>query len=482
MVIIKEKMKHTKIVATMGPSSISSEIIEQLILSGVNVFRLNFSHGTHQFHQDNAHNIRTVANKLNSAIAVMCDLQGPKIRISKFIDGQITLVEGDKFILDTSLNELGDQTIVGVDYKFLHQDVKINDTLLLDDGKISLKVLSIKDQQIICQIINGGLLSDNKGINKLGGGLTAPSLTAKDLEDIKIAALINTDYLAISFPKSSADMHMAKELFKTNGGKGLVIAKIERCEAVIAQNEIIASCDGIMVARGDLAVEVGDAQVPFIQKQLIKNARAANKLVITATQMMESMINSPIPTRAEVSDVANAVLDGTDAVMLSAETATGNYPVHAVLAMARTCEQAEKTQEIKLDLQFLGRVFTRIDQAIAMSTLFAAYHMKVRAIVSLSESGATPLWMSRLNTGIPIFALTPYPEVRNKMALYREVFPMIFTEYATAPEQLLHLIEKFLLQQNLITNNDLIVVTFGDKMGNIGGTNTLKILQVSSAQ
>ncbi len=473
-------MKHTKIVATVGPASDTPEIMEQLILAGVDVFRLNFSHGTHEYHKKNALNIRNTANKLGTAIAIMCDLQGPKIRVSKFKNGKIELINGAHFMLDTAYKELGDENVVGVDYKNLHNDVKKNDVLLLDDGKVALTVTKVNHTKVYCIVLQGGILSNNKGINKRGGGLTAPALTAKDLDDIKIAAEIETDYVAVSFPKSGADMYMARELLRTSGSNALLIAKVERAEAVQSMEEIVDASDGVMVARGDLAVEVGDAQVPAIQKKLIKLARSKNKLTITATQMMESMITSPVPTRAEVSDVANAVLDGTDAVMLSAETAAGSFPVEAVAAMARTCIEAERTQSIGLEMELLGRKFDRIDQTIAMATLFSAYHMQVKAIVALTESGATPLWMSRLNCGIPIYALTNSATSRSRMALYREVIPMVLKDNSQNKEKLLKATEKFLLDKKIVVKGDLIVITVGDSFGKIGGTNTMKILKVGN--
>ena len=473
-------MKHTKIVATVGPASDTLEIMEQLILAGVDVFRLNFSHGTHEYHKTNAENIRKAANKLGTAIAIMCDLQGPKIRVSKFKNGKIELINGASFMLDTSFKDLGDETIVGVDYKNLHNDVKKNDVLLLDDGKVALTVTKVSYTKIHCVVLQGGILSNNKGINKRGGGLTAPALTAKDLDDIKISAEIEADYVAVSFPKGGADMYMARELLRTSGSKALLIAKVERAEAVHAMEEILDASDGVMVARGDLAVEVGDAQVPAIQKKLIKLARNKNKLTITATQMMESMITSPVPTRAEVSDVANAVLDGTDAVMLSAETAAGKFPVESVAAMTRTCIEADRTKEIGFEIEFLGRKFDRIDQTVAMATLFSAHHMQVKAIVALTESGATPLWMSRLNCGIPIYALTNSSTSRNRMALYREVIPMVLKDSSQNKDKLLKAAEKFLLDKKIVVKGDLIVITVGDSIGQIGGTNTMKILQIGS--
>jgi pyruvate kinase len=360
--------RATKIVATLGPATSSAEVLERLIVAGVDVVRMNFSHGTAEDHLGRAAFVRELAGRHGRTVAILADLQGPKIRVGKFAEGKITLKPGDKFILDAAC-ELGNQERVGIDYKELPRDVKPRDLLLLNDGLLVFEVISVKGSEIHCVVRQGGVLSNNKGINRKGGGLTAPPLTSKDMEDIRTAAKLNADFLAVSFPKNGADMYMARELMRAAGGDAMLIAKIERTEAVTneALIDIMKACDGIMVARGDLAVEVGDAAVPALQKRMIRMAREMNKLTITATQMMESMVSSPIPTRAEVSDVANAVLDGTDAVMLSAESASGQYPVETVEAMVRICTEAEKSAEVKLDREFLDRVFTRVDQSIAMA-------------------------------------------------------------------------------------------------------------------
>ncbi len=376
--------RSTKIVATLGPASSDVGTLERLVSAGVNMVRLNFSHGTAQDHQDRASLVREVAGKLNSPLAVMVDLQGPKIRVGKFEEGKIELVNGEQFILDSDCT-MGNKERVGLDYKELPNDVSAGVILLLDDGRIVLEVTEVLGNEIYTKVKVGGILSNNKGINRQGGGLTAPALTAKDMEDIKVAAIIKADYVAVSFPKSGADMYMARTLLRAAGSKALLIAKIERTEAIGNLEEILDASDGIMVARGDLAVEVGDAAVPALQKKMIKAARRKNKLTITATQMMESMITSPVPTRAEVSDVANAVLDGTDAVMLSAESASGKFPVETVEAMARICVEAEKkSQENRISDEVLKQGdFTRIDQSVAMAALFAASHLKVKAIARL---------------------------------------------------------------------------------------------------
>ncbi len=471
--------RATKIVATLGPASSSAEVLERLILAGVNVVRMNFSHGTPQDHIDRANLVRALAAKHNRPVGILADLQGPKIRVGKFEEGKITLKPGDTFILDAKC-ELGNQERVGIDYKELPRDVKPGDLLLLNDGLIVFEVKSVRGDEINCIVTQGGVLSNNKGINRKGGGLTAPPLTSKDMEDIKTATALNADFLAVSFPKSGADMYMARELMRAAGGKALLIAKIERSEAVTnaALEDIMRACDGIMVARGDLAVEVGDAAVPALQKRMIRMAREMNKLTITATQMMESMVSSPIPTRAEVSDVANAVLDGTDAVMLSAESASGQYPVETVEAMVRICTEAEKSAEVKLDREFLDRIFTRVDQSIAMAALFTAHHLKVKCIASLTQSGSTALWMSRLNSGVPIYALTPEAATHTKCALMRDVRPFALAYEGHDREKLLFEAEQVLLENKVVERGDIVVITMGEPIGQSGGTNTMKIVRI----
>jgi pyruvate kinase len=470
-------MRSTKIVATLGPSSSDAAVLEKMFLAGVDVVRLNFSHGTAEDHVKRAETVREVCRKVGRAVGIMADLQGPKIRVGKFRDGKITLKTGDPFILDAEA-EIGDHGRVGLDYKELPRDVKGGDVLLLDDGRIVLDVVNVHGTQIHTVTRHGGVLSNNKGINRQGGGLTAPALTPKDIDDIRHAAKMKVDYVAVSFPKSGADMYMARELLRAAGGHALLIAKIERAEAIPALTDIMQACDGIMVARGDLAVEVGDAAVPALQKRMIKEARELNKLTITATQMMESMISSPVPTRAEVSDVANAVLDGTDAVMLSAESASGQYPVETVAAMNRICVEAEKSQAVTLEREFLDRTFGRVDQSIAMAALFTAYHLKVKAIASLTESGSTALWMSRLNCGVPIYALTSQTFTRYRCTLFRDVYPLIVKYVGHDREELLAEAEAVLVASGVVKPGDLIVLTIGEPIGKSGGTNTMKIVRV----
>jgi pyruvate kinase len=420
--------------------------------------------------------VRAAAQKSGREVAIMADLQGPKIRIGRFTDNKVHLEPGQRFVLDAE-SKLGDASQVGLDYKELPRDVVRDDVLLLDDGLIRLVVEAVDGPRIVTRVVLGGNLSNNKGINRLGGGLTAPALTAKDMDDVKTAVALEADYLAVSFPKSKEDMYMARQLLRAAGGHALLIAKIERAEAIGALEEIIDASDGIMVARGDLAVEVGNAAVPGLQKRMIRMARERNKLTITATQMMESMIHHPVPTRAEVSDVANAVLDGTDAVMLSAESASGKYPVETVETMAQICAEAEKSARVELERDFLNRTFTRIDQSVAMATLFTAYHLKAKAIASLTDSGSTALWMSRHECGCPIFALTPKVATRRKMALYRNV-ESYFLEQSSNRDEVLLAAEDLLLANGQVQRGDLVVLTIGEPMGKSGGTNTMKIVRV----
>jgi pyruvate kinase len=472
-------LRSTKIVATLGPASSEPAVLERMVRSGVDVVRLNFSHGTADDHLARAALVKEISRKTGRTVGIMCDLQGPKIRVGKFKEGRITLVAGQKFVLDAGC-ELGDSERAGLDYKELPRDVDEGAVLLLDDGKIVLDVTSVRGEEVHTKVRHGGVLSNNKGINRQGGGLSAAALTPKDIEDIRTAAKIKADFLAVSFPKSGADMYMARELMRASGGKAFLIAKIERAEAVThaALLDIMNACDGIMVARGDLAVEVGDASVPALQKKMIRLAREHNKLTITATQMMESMIASPVPTRAEVSDVANAVLDGTDAVMLSAESASGRYPVEAIEAMDRICIEAEQSQSVSLEQEFLNRVFKRVDQSIAMAGLFTAFHLKVKAIATLTESGSTALWMSRLNCGVPIYALTSQTATRYRCSLLRDVYPLMVKYVGHDREELLAEAEQVLVDNGVVKDGDIIVLTIGEPIGKSGGTNTMKIVKV----
>jgi pyruvate kinase len=464
--------RRTKIVATLGPASSDAKTLERMIAAGLDVVRMNFSHGTAEEHAKRVELVRALARKARRTVGVLVDLQGPKIRIGRFRDGKITLAANARFVLDAD-STLGDQ-------HHLPADVRTGDTLLLDDGRIVLGVSSVKGPRVNCVVEQGGVLSNNKGINRKGGGLTAPALTEKDMQDIKTAAQLKADYLGVSFPRSGADIAWARDLLHKAGGKAFTVAKIERAEAIPALEEILDVADCIMVARGDLAVEVGDAIVPALQKRMIRLAREKNRLVITATQMMESMISNPIPTRAEVSDVANAVLDGTDAVMLSAETAAGQYPVETVAAMARVCVEAEKEDTLAHQQERrAARSIEEVEEAIARASVFTANGLKVKAIASLTQSGKTVLLMSRLHTDVPIYAMSSVVETRRRVTLYRGVYPVDFKGTANR-EKALALAEDELLARGVVQNGDYIVLTIGEPFGKAGGTNTMKIVKVGA--
>jgi pyruvate kinase len=467
--------RRTKIVATLGPASSDAKTLARMIEAGLDVVRMNFSHGTADEHRKRVELVRLLARKAGRAVGVLVDLQGPKIRIGRFKDGKILLKAGERFVLDAD-NTLGDQHTVGLDYKNLPNDVRTGDTLLLDDGRIVLGVSSVRGGRINCVVEQGGTLSNNKGINRKGGGLTAPALTEKDKQDIKTAAQLKADFLGVSFPRSGADMKWARDLMRKAGGNALTVAKIERAEAIPALEDILDASDAIMVARGDLAVEVGDAVVPALQKRMIKLAREKNRLVITATQMMESMIENPIPTRAEVSDVANAVLDGTDAVMLSAESAAGKYPVETVAAMARVCVEAEKEDTLSRERQRRDPP-QEVEEAIARAGSFTANSLDIKAVASLTQSGKTVLLMSRLHTTVPIYAMSSVIETRRRVTLFRGVYPVKF-KGARDPEKALNMAEDELLKRGAVQVGDYIILTIGEPFGKAGGTNTMKIVKV----
>jgi pyruvate kinase len=468
--------RRTKIVATLGPASSDAKTLGRMIDAGLDVVRMNFSHGSPREHEKRVELVRTLARKAGRAVGVLVDLQGPKIRIGRFARGKVELRPGDRFVLDADC-KVGNQQRVGLDYPNLPRDVHPGDTLLLNDGHIIMGVADVKGPRVTCEVIVGGTLSDHKGINRKGGGLTAPALTEKDMEDIRLAAKLKADFLGVSFPRSGEDMLWARELLRKAGGHALAIAKIERAEAIPALDEIVSASDGIMVARGDLAVEVGNAAVPGLQKRMIRAARDRNRLVITATQMMESMINEPLPTRAEVSDVANAVLDGTDAVMLSGETAVGKYPAETVREMASVCEAAER-EDLSI---YMDRRRTNppadVEEAIARATMFTGQNLKIKAIAALTQSGKTVLLMSRMYGTVPVYALSSVVETRRRVTLFRGVYPVIF-KGAPDPEQALHMAEDELLRRGAVNRGDYIVLTIGEPFGKSGGTNTMKIVKV----
>lgn len=452
-------------------------MLARMITAGVNVVRLNFSHGLAADHIQRAQTVRLIAAKLNRPIGVLCDLQGPKIRIGKFELGKVSLKSGDLFTLDADC-ELGNQDHVGLDYKTLPQEVTAGTILLLDDGRITMQVDRVNARQIHCTVRSGGVLSNNKGINRQGGGLSAEALTIKDRADIITAVALDADYIAISFPKSAQDVELARSLVKQAGGTASIIAKIERAEAIENLQSIIQASDAIMVARGDLGVEVGDAAVPGLQKRMIRMARAQNKLVITATQMMESMITSPIPTRAEVSDVANAVLDGTDAVMLSAETAAGQYPLETVQAVHRVVIEAEKEYFSQHHARKLDQEFIKTDEAVAAAAIYTAQHLKIKAIAALTQSGNAAQWLSRADAEVPIYALSPDQHARRKLTLHRGVYPYPIVQDNKNRDEILREMEQVLLQEKVVSAGDLVLLTFGEPIGSPGGTNTLKIIKV----
>jgi len=475
-------LRRTKIVSTLGPATDKDDVLEQIIKSGVNTVRMNFSHGSAEDHINRALRVREVAAKLNTYVAILGDLQGPKIRVSRFKDSKIHLAVGDKFVLDAALGrDEGDQQQVGIDYKELPNDVNTNDILLLDDGRVQLKVESVEGSKVFTEVTVAGPLSNNKGINRQGGGLTAPALTDKDKEDIKTAAKIGVEYLAVSFPRNGADLDYARELAKEAGFTPRIVAKVERAETVATEeaiDDIVSASDVIMVARGDLGVEIGDAELVGVQKKLIARSRQLNKAVITATQMMESMISSPMPTRAEVMDVSNAVLDGTDAVMLSAETAAGDFPVETVQAMANVCLGAEKHPSVLSSKHRMDMQFDSVSETVAMATMYAANHMEnIKAIVALTESGGMARLLSRISSGLPIFALSRHMNTLNQCALFRGVYPFAFDTTKFKENDAREALNA-LCTEGKLEKGDLVLLTHGDKMETIGATNTMKIMKV----
>jgi len=476
-------LRRTKIVATLGPASDDPKVLRKMIDAGLNVVRINFSHGEAEDHRRRVQALREVARQSGRQIGVMGDLQGPKIRLKRFKEGRIELEDGQAFFLDSTLGRHGgDLDGVGVAYDDLHKDVKPNNLLLLDDGQITLRVEKIEGTRIYTKVVNGGPLSDHKGINKQGGGLSAPALTKIDKENIKLAAELGMDYLAVSFVRTAKDVEEARKLFADAGGHGLIVAKIERVEAINAIDEIIQASDVIMVARGDLGVEMGYEHLTGLQKTIIRKTRRFNKVVITATQMMESMISHPIPTRAEVSDVSNAVMDGTDAVMLSAETAIGQYPVEVIVTVDSVCKGAEKYVLAKgRTTHRLDDRFKIVDEAIAMAVMYTANHLDVAAIIALTESGSTTLWMSRIRSDIPIYAFTPHETTSRRVSLYRGVYPVSFKIEHEDPQLLYRDIFSTLLANKLVEVGDMVIFTKGDLSGVKGSTNSMKIIQVTSS-
>ncbi|TAN08351.1 MAG: pyruvate kinase [Rhodanobacteraceae bacterium] len=481
---MKTASRRTRIVATLGPATDAPGMLERALRAGIDVVRLNLSHGTPEDHLRRARQAHAIAARLGREVGVLADLQGPKIRIDRFADGPIQLEPGAAFTLDCRAGApAGDATRVGVSYLGLPGDVKAGDHLLLDDGLVELEVTGVDGTAIHCTVVIGGQLSDRKGLNRKGGGLSLNALSDKDRADIKLAAELKADFLAVSFVRSAADIVEARALLREAGGDAWLIAKIERAEAIGKLEEIIDASDAVMVARGDLGVEIGDAELPGLQKKIIREALARNRAVITATQMLQSMVESPIPTRAEVLDVANAVIDGTDAVMLSAESAAGKHPDAAVAAMARICLGAERQFEAREKISTRTHRLDRSDQAIAMAAMFLATQMPVRAIVALTESGTTAQWLSRYRSSVPIYALTPSAEARRHMLLLRDVKPMPFAAERTPVTVVRQVIRDAVCQlfaSGDLAEGDRVLVTHGDHTGRGGGTNSLKLLSVGA--
>ena len=475
------QLRRTKIVATLGPATDNPAVLTDMVRAGVDVVRLNFSHGAVADHARRLELVREAAKKAGRYVGVLGDLQGPKIRIDRFVGGKVDLADGAEFALDASLAvDAGTSRAVGIAYKKLPSDVFPGDVLLLNDGQISLQVLRIDGPRIETRVLVGGELGNNKGINRQGGGLSAGALTDKDREDIRAAAALRVDYLAVSFARDAPDMNEARSLVRDAGGHALLVAKIERAEAIKHLAEVVKASDAVMVARGDLGVEMGFAELAGLQKLIIQEARHQNRLVITATQMMESMIVNTIPTRAEVSDVANAVMDGSDAVMLSAETAAGKHPTKVVEAMAQIIEGAEKYQgaHVRIRQRNTG-YFERTNEAIAAAVMYTANHLHVKAIVALTESGETALWMSRVRSDIPIYAFTRQETTRSRVTLYRGVYPVAYDVVDKDREQFYFGIFHQLLDLKLVKDGDLIILTKGELSGVVGGTNSMQILQVT---
>lgn len=474
-------MRRTKIVATLGPATSDANMLTRVLRAGADCVRINYSHETHEGHRARVEQVRAISQQLGREVGVIADLQGPKIRIERFKRGPVTLEEGDEFTIDAALAaDEGDDDGVGVTYKDLPKDVKKGDTLLIDDGRIILQVDRVVGTAVECVVLVGGELSNSKGLNREGGGLSAKALTRKDRNDIRHAVELGADYIAVSFPRNAEDIREARRLIERAGGNCGIIAKMERAEALENVESIIEASDGIMIARGDLGVEIGDSLLPPVQKRLIKIAREMNRVIITATQMMESMIENQIPTRAEVFDVANAVLDGTDAVMLSAETSVGRYPDKTVEAMARICVGTEKEWGYQGPDYRMDAHFERIDEAIAVSAIYAANRIGAKAILALTETGATTIWMSRMSSGIPIFAFTRHVPAQRKLTLYRGVYPITFDVTTTDSLEVNKEMIQHLKYRGIIRDEDLVIITKGDLRGRTGGTNAMKIVRAGN--
>jgi pyruvate kinase len=472
-------LRRTKIVATLGPATDDLAELDRVIQNGLDVARVNFSHGSRADHERRVREVRERARVHDRYVGVLVDLQGPKIRIEGFRDGAATLADGDSFVLDTRLGPRdGDASRVGVSYRNLLRDVSVGDVLLLDDGNVVMEVTAVVNEAVHCRVINGGHLSDNKGLNRQGGGLSAAALTAKDEQDIQLAAELAADFMAVSFVRDAADVQRARDLLRAAGSRGKIVAQVERAEAIEHVEESIDAADVVMIARGDLGVEIGDAELPGMQKSVIRQARACNRVTITATQMMQSMVDSPQPTRAEVLDVANAVMDGTDAVMLSAETAIGKHPGRVIKAMDRICRGAERQRSTMISTHRIDARFENVEEAIAMASMYTANHFEVRAIVAMTESGATAKWMSRISSGIPIVAMTSQEATLRRVTLYRGVYPIrLDIDDATSAEAEREILDE-LRRLGFVEEGESVIMTRGELTGVAGGTNSMKILLV----
>ncbi len=473
------QVRQTKIIVTLGPATDDPQVLSDMLAAGANVCRINMSHGSAEEQLTRARQVREVAPETGREVAILVDLQGPKIRIRSFAEGSVTLARGDRFILDASPEPgPGDRHRVGVTYAGLPGDVSRGDMLLLDDGLITMEVVEVGEDQVVCAVVEGGVLASRKGVNLKGGGLSIPGITEQDREDIRRAAKMGADYVAVSFPRNADDMREAADLLRAAGSEARLVAKIERVEAVDNLDEIIATSHAVLVARGDLGVEIGDAELPGLQKHIIRRSLEENRIVITATQMMQSMVENPIPTRAEVLDVANAVIDGTDAVMLSAETAVGRHPVAVVKAMHRVCMGAERHVETLGDFRKVNVHFQRIDQAIASAAMFLSTNVHVDAIIAMTESGSTAQWLSRVRTSVPIFGMSPLAESRRLMALYRGVHPIPHLPKGRKMEKVARNALGMLLDEGKIRPGDRVLLTMGERLGKEGGTNTMRLVQV----
>ena len=476
----RDQRRRTKIIATLGPATDDRKVLEGVIAAGADVFRLNMSHAVGEEQMVRARMVREVSASLGREVALLADLQGPKIRVERFENGLVQLANGDEFTLDAGdPSSPGNSKRVGVSYAGLADDVKADDLLLLDDGMISMRVKYVKGGRIICEVENGGMLTDRKGLNLHGGGLSISGIAEHDLPHFKLAADMGVDYLAVSFPSNASDMHRARKLLREAGSKAALMAKIERNEAIANLEEICDASDAILVARGDLGVEIGDEELPGLQKRIIRTALKHNRIVATATQMMQSMIENPIPTRAEVLDVANAVLDGSDAVMLSAETAVGRHPVKVIEAMNRICLGAERHFDREEEIVKSEVRFERIDEAIAMAAMFMATHVSIKAIIALTESGSTAQWLSRVQSSVPIYALSPNAASRRRMALFRNVYPAHHRPRGDDIDEVIEDALQVLWRMGAVVEGDRVLLTSGDRLNNQGGTNTLRLIGIN---